>query len=95
MASTRLNLRVLTAAMMLATSQSVFAQTATGPPGRLLASNCFQCNGTNGNGPDHETCAQVLGRVQWMDTEETQAEEQVVRCTHGRHTCMRRGSQSA
>lgn len=29
-----------------------FAQTATTapPPGRLLASNCFQCHGTNGTG---------------------------------------------
>lgn len=30
----------------------VFAQTtsAVPPPGRLLASNCFQCHGTNGKG---------------------------------------------
>lgn len=36
--------------LLLATSSS-FAQTATQPPaGRLLASNCFQCHGTNGNG---------------------------------------------
>ena len=27
------------------------AQAQTPPPGRLLASNCFQCHGTNGQGP--------------------------------------------
>lgn len=26
------------------------AQTTEPPPGRLLASNCFQCHGTNGTG---------------------------------------------
>ncbi len=32
-------------------------QTITPPPGRLLASNCFQCHGTNGKGPGFETLA--------------------------------------
>ncbi len=32
------------------------AQTAP-PPGRLLASNCFQCHGTNGKGPGFDTLA--------------------------------------
>lgn len=27
------------------------------PAGRLLASNCFQCHGTNGKGPGFETLA--------------------------------------
>ena len=27
------------------------AQTAVSPAGRLLASTCFQCHGTNGKGP--------------------------------------------
>ncbi|WP_425485618.1 c-type cytochrome, partial [Hydrogenophaga aromaticivorans] len=27
------------------------------PPGRLLASNCFQCHGTNGRGPGFERLA--------------------------------------
>lgn len=37
--------------LALATAPA-FAQTATTapPPGRLLASNCFQCHGTNGSG---------------------------------------------
>lgn len=29
---------------------AAIAQPAVSPPGRLLASNCFQCHGTNGNG---------------------------------------------
>lgn len=33
------------------------AQTAISPPGRLLASNCFQCHGTNGRGPGFERLA--------------------------------------
>jgi sulfide dehydrogenase cytochrome subunit len=28
-----------------------------GEPGRLLASNCFQCHGTNGQGPGFDTIA--------------------------------------
>jgi cytochrome c553 len=36
--------------LALATAPA-FAQTTTPPPaGRLLASNCFQCHGTNGTG---------------------------------------------
>ena len=37
----------------LAVPASAYAQQATQPasvPGRLLASNCFQCHGTNGRG---------------------------------------------
>ena len=33
------------------------AQTAAPPAGRLLASNCFQCHGTNGAGPGFDTIA--------------------------------------
>ena len=41
---------VLWAAGLLLVSSGVAAQTT--PAGRLLASNCFQCHGTNGkNGP--------------------------------------------
>jgi cytochrome subunit of sulfide dehydrogenase len=40
----------LRAALALAAvSQLAFAQTVP-PPGRLLASNCFQCHGTDGRG---------------------------------------------
>lgn len=33
------------------------AQTSTPPAGRLLASNCFQCHGTNGKGPGFDRIA--------------------------------------
>jgi cytochrome subunit of sulfide dehydrogenase len=33
------------------------AQAQTPPEGRLLASNCFQCHGTNGKGPGFDTLA--------------------------------------
>lgn len=36
---------------LLLAAGSAYAQNATQPPaGRLLASNCFQCHGTNGSG---------------------------------------------
>ena len=37
-------------ALAFAFTQGLYAQTAP-PTGRLLASNCFQCHGTNGKGP--------------------------------------------
>lgn len=43
-----LSTAVLLGAALLATAAG--AQTAAPPAGRLLASNCFQCHGTNGNG---------------------------------------------
>jgi len=33
------------------------ASAQTTPAGRLLASNCFQCHGTNGKGPGFDTLA--------------------------------------
>ncbi|WP_088286060.1 c-type cytochrome [Ideonella sp. A 288] len=33
------------------------ASAQTPPVGRLLASNCFQCHGTNGKGPGFDTLA--------------------------------------
>ncbi len=38
-------------------SAGVSAQSAVSPPGRLLASNCFQCHGTNDKGPGFERLA--------------------------------------
>ena len=40
---------------VLATAVPAAAQTS--PPGRLLASNCFQCHGTNGRGPGFDKLA--------------------------------------
>ena len=48
----------LTAASLLASTLAVgAAQAQTTPAGRLLASNCFQCHGTNGKGPGFEKLA--------------------------------------
>lgn len=47
---------MLTGLLML--TGAVSAQTPPGvPAGRLLASNCFQCHGTNGKGPGFERLA--------------------------------------
>lgn len=46
---------VVGAAMLLA-ALSAHAQTASNQ-GRLLASNCFQCHGTNGRGPGFDKLA--------------------------------------
>ena len=35
----------------------LFAHAEVGQPGRLLASNCFQCHGTNGKGPGFDSLA--------------------------------------
>ncbi|MFA5633333.1 MAG: hypothetical protein WC997_17670 [Porticoccaceae bacterium] len=59
MASSHRTLLVLTAAAALATSQATLAQTVVSPPGRLLASNCFQYHGTHGNGPGFDKLAGV------------------------------------
>ena len=45
------------AALLMASPLWSSAQTAVSPPGRLLASNCFQCHGTNGRGPGFERLA--------------------------------------
>jgi cytochrome subunit of sulfide dehydrogenase len=43
---------------VLSTTHAAWAQTTTTPPaGRLLASNCFQCHGTNGKGPGFDIIA--------------------------------------
>lgn len=36
---------------------STLAQAQVAQPGRLLASNCFQCHGTHGKGPGFDTLA--------------------------------------
>ncbi|OQW86469.1 MAG: hypothetical protein BWK72_17200 [Rhodoferax ferrireducens] len=45
-------LRTAAGALLCTVGLSLAAQAQTAPPaGRLLASNCFQCHGTNGKGP--------------------------------------------
>jgi len=46
---------VAVGALVAALGTPALAQ--VGQPGRLLASNCFQCHGTNGNGPGFERIA--------------------------------------
>ena len=54
----RIAVRSLTVAVtLLLATQALHAQTAASPPGRLLASNCFQCHGTNGKGTSFEKLA--------------------------------------
>lgn len=47
--------RLLAATLAALFATAVPAQTQ--PAGRLLASNCFQCHGTNGKGPGFDTVA--------------------------------------
>ncbi len=49
--------RVALAAALTAAAVVLPAAAQTSPPGRLLASNCFQCHGTNGRGPGFEDIA--------------------------------------
>lgn len=49
------SIRGATALAALALLSAAHAQTV--PPGRLLASNCFQCHGTNGQGPGFDRLA--------------------------------------
>ena len=52
-------MRVLSTAGLLGLllASAAGAQTAAPPAGRLLASNCFQCHGTNGAGPGFDSIA--------------------------------------
>jgi len=45
------------AGTLLLISSGLCANAQTSPAGRLLASNCFQCHGTNGKGPGFDTLA--------------------------------------
>ena len=49
-------LRLATCTLALTSLLSLGAQAQT-VPGRLLASNCFQCHGTNGKGPGFDNIA--------------------------------------
>lgn len=50
------HLRAAWPLLLLALATGSHAQTES-PAGRLLASNCFQCHGTNGKGPGFERLA--------------------------------------
>ena len=86
MASSHLNLVVLIALSALAASQPTFAQTPTSPPGRLLASNCFQCHGTNGSGPGFDELAGKSARKLYEEMKEYQSgkEGEGIMASHAR-----------
>lgn len=50
----------------------VLAQTTEPPPGRLLASNCFQCHGTNGRGGVETLAGKSAGDI-YKDMKEMQS----------------------
>jgi cytochrome c553 len=61
--------------LVLATTP-VFAQTTAAPPaGRLLASNCYQCHGTNGSGGVEsirgESVNEIYGELKEMQRKST------------------------
>ncbi len=76
MASSRFVFLVLAAVATLAASHNVLAQAAVSPPGRLLASNCFQCHGTNGNGPGFDRLAGKSARKLFKEMKEYQSGEE-------------------
>ena len=61
----------LLAALLLAGTATTQAQTV--PNGRLLASNCFQCHGTNGKGPGFDTLAGKSSSEIYKDLKEFQS----------------------
>lgn len=58
-------IRGLVLALAVTPATFVFAQTTTTapPPGRLLASNCFQCHGTNGKGGVESIAGESAGEI--------------------------------
>ncbi|MFN8347100.1 MAG: hypothetical protein U0X91_19015 [Spirosomataceae bacterium] len=46
-------------------------------PGKLLAANCFQCHGTNGNGLEHlagQSANEIAGEMREMQTKNPRAD---------------------
>jgi sulfide dehydrogenase cytochrome subunit len=64
-------LRTAAGAVVCTLGLSLAAQAQTAPPaGRLLASNCFQCHGTNGKGPGFDTLAGKSSNEIYKDLKE-------------------------
>lgn len=65
--------RTLIAAGLLLAAAAAQAQAQTPPTGRLLASNCFQCHGTDGKGPGFDRLAgksanEIYGELKEMQS---------------------------
>jgi cytochrome subunit of sulfide dehydrogenase len=65
--------RLALATTLLAGLATAHGQTAVSPAGRLLASNCFQCHGTNGRGPGFEKLAGKSANELYKDMKEFQS----------------------
>lgn len=52
---------------------SLAASAQVGAPGRLLASNCFQCHGTNGKGPGFDKLAGQSAKSIYNELKEFQS----------------------
>lgn len=65
----------LVAAALAGLCAAVPAQTTVviSPPGRLLASNCFQCHGTNGKGPGFDSLAGKSANELYQEIKEFQS----------------------
>lgn len=67
-------LRTAVGTVICTVGLSLAAQAQTAPPaGRLLASNCFQCHGTNGKGPGFDTLAGKSSNEIYKDLKEFQS----------------------
>ena len=66
--------KIIRGLLLALASTSAIAQTTAGspPPGRLLASNCFQCHGTNGSGGFErltgESASEIYNELKEMQT---------------------------
>lgn len=75
-------IRAAAAGALLAAAFNAGAQTS--PDGRLLASNCFQCHGTNGRGPGFERLAGKPAKELYHEMKEMQsgAEDKGIMSAH-------------
>jgi cytochrome subunit of sulfide dehydrogenase len=67
--------RILTSTLLICAAAAASAQ-VTVPNGRLLASNCFQCHGTNGRGPGFDSLAGKPASELFRDLKEFQSGEE-------------------
>lgn len=64
---------ILAPLVLAALAAAGTAQAQVGQAGRLLASNCFQCHGTNGKGPGFDTLAGKSASEIYKDLKEFQS----------------------
>ncbi|HPK32050.1 MAG TPA: c-type cytochrome [Ottowia sp.] len=67
---------LLVGSVLAIAATGCWAQTSqVGQAGRLLASNCFQCHGTNGKGPGFERLAGESANEIYKELKEFQAKQ--------------------